>query len=309
MMLNKNLWEKRGLTYVPADVSISGNHVYTKNSDKSKLTGVTTIIGNMSKDFMAPWAVKEFYEYMVENWDLSKTYTSEESEELLLTAKKQYNVKSAEARKIGTIVHEWVSNHIQGKDSAIPNIEEVKNSIKSFLDFEKDHKIEWLLSEEIICSVKKYKKIKSDQPLTFIQKMLLPLFMSKFEETDKVKGEIIINVAGTLDFLAYIDGVLTLGDFKTSKRISEETYLQLGAYDFFLKEQMGFNSEQRMIVRIPKDKSDVEVAVVDTPLKFDQATFFNLKQVHRWKVNIKNNFSEKVGRFNKLKIKNLTTNK
>ncbi len=284
MMLNKNLWEKHKLTYKKADISIDGRHVYTKNSDKSKLTGVTTIISNMSKDFMAPWVVKEFYQYMVDNWDLSKTYTPEESEELLLTAKKQYNVKSAEARKIGTIVHEWVSNHIQGKDSAIPNIEEVKNSIKSFLDFEKSHKIEWLLSEEIICSVKKYKK-------------------------EKTEDELIVNVAGTLDFLAYIDGVLTLGDFKTSKRISEEAYLQLGAYDFFLKEQMGFNSEQRMIVRIPKDKSDVEVAVVDTPLKFDQATFFNLKQVHRWKINIKNNFSEKVGRFNQLKIKHLTTKK
>lgn len=280
MQLNPKIWKEHGLTYTPADVSIDGRHVYTKNSDKTKLTGVTTIIGNMSKDFMAPWAVKEFHLYMKENWDLSKTYTAAEAEEMLLTAKKQYTVKSGEARKIGTAVHEWISEHIEGKDSAIPDIPEAKNSIKSFLDFEKAHKIEWLLSEEIICSVGKYKE-------------------------EKTGEEMVVNVAGTLDFLAYIDGVLTLGDFKTSKRISEEAYLQLGAYDFFLKEQMGIQTDQRLIVRVPKDESDVEAGIVNTSLEFDQETFFNLKQVHRWKVNIKNNFNEKVGRYPQLKIKHL----
>jgi hypothetical protein len=60
---------------------------------------------------------------------------------------------------------------------------------------------------------------------------------------------------GTIDFLCYLDGVLTLVDFKTSKAIYDEMLLQLCAYVKLLQEN-GYDIKQAKILRIGRDESE-----------------------------------------------------
>ncbi|MEA3430179.1 MAG: PD-(D/E)XK nuclease family protein [Nanoarchaeota archaeon] len=270
MQVNKKLWEQLGLTYKPADVKIDGRHVYTRQSDKMKLTGVTTIIDAKEKGFLKTWTVKEMYLFLTENWDLKKKYTKTSKDKLLLKGKGAWRIKKDKACDIGTILHKYLECYIQKID--FKETEEYKNSqkldkkkkdflnssVKSFHKWEKEWDVQWLLSEEIIASKKH-------------------------------------NVAGTLDALAIYgkDKKLALVDFKTSSRFSEDTGIQTAAYLGMLKAQMGITAEERIVVRLPKDSDDLEVALANTDLKFDQEVFLHLREVHRWIVNVKNNLSVK----------------
>ena len=60
-------------------------HTYKVNGEY--YTGVTTITDVRSKAFLATWAAKEAYLYLKSNWDISKEYTEELKEELILAAK------------------------------------------------------------------------------------------------------------------------------------------------------------------------------------------------------------------------------
>lgn len=65
--------------------------------------------------------------------------------------------------------------------------------------------------------------------------------------------------AGTLDWIARIDGTLTVGDWKTGKAVYTEAYLQNAAYVSALRKQCRLGDEpvQGAIVRFPKSLDDV----------------------------------------------------
>lgn len=178
-------------------------------------------------------------------------------EDLLMEGKKAHLTKSKDALDIGHQVHDWIENYAKWKikgakpETKLPEDEKVAHSIKSFLLWETKHEVEWLASELVVVSIKN-------------------------------------SFAGTLDGLAKVDGKLTLIDFKTSSQISEDYYLQTGAYQIAL-EEMGIVPEQRLILRIPKDGSPVEDHLVPTPLDFDKETFLHLREVYRWNLNYENN--------------------
>lgn len=58
--------------------------------------------------------------------------------------------------------------------------------------------------------------------------------------------------AGTFDLLCVIDGKRTLLDLKTSKRVYEEAFLQLEAYELAHFEMGEAPTEQRMVLRVDK---------------------------------------------------------
>jgi hypothetical protein len=68
-----------------------------------------------------------------------------------------------------------------------------------------------------------------------------------------------LGYAGTLDWIARVNGVLTLGDWKTSKAIYRESFLQNSAYLAALRKQCRLGDEpmQGCIVRLPKELEDV----------------------------------------------------
>ncbi len=238
---------------------VNGSHTYKTDNDEL-YTGVTTILQVRQKDFLKWWTVKMMYEFMLPKLDEVQGITKKEWESLLMEGKKAHTVRTDQALNIGSAVHDYLEAYIKDtlgekvklseETLAILEKEEAKNSIKSFMDWEKENKVKWLKSEMVVAS-HKYK------------------------------------FAGTMDFLAMVNGKLTLGDFKTSSMISEETYLQTAAYQICL-EEMGLDKiEQRLVLRIPKDGKEVEAKIVPTDIGFDKETFLALREAHKWNLYIK----------------------
>jgi CRISPR/Cas system-associated exonuclease Cas4 (RecB family) len=239
---------------------VNGSHTY-KTKDNELYTGVTTILQVRQKDFLKWWTVKMMYEFLEDKLKDVQGITNKEWKELLMEGKKAHTKRTDQALNIGSAVHDYLEAYIKktlgeeiklsDETLAVLEKEEAKNSIKSFMDWEKENKVKWLKSEMIVAS-HKYK------------------------------------FAGTMDFLAVVNGKLTLGDFKTSSMISEDAYLQTAAYQICL-EEMGLDKiQQRLILRIPKDGKEVEARIVPTDIDFDKQTFLSLREAHKWNLYIKN---------------------
>lgn len=90
--------------------------------------------------------------------------------------------------------------------------------------------------------------------------------------------------AGTADLLAEIDGIETLLDWKTGKRIYPESFLQNVAYRECVKE-LGYGDPKRgMIVRLPKIKGEPDFEVQEVPVNYDQQleTFLHAFELWKW---------------------------
>ncbi len=64
--------------------------------------------------------------------------------------------------------------------------------------------------------------------------------------------------AGTCDFVAEIDGVLSVGDIKTSSGIYPEMLMQTAAYQNAMQEERGMKFDVRWIVRFDKKTGEFE---------------------------------------------------
>jgi hypothetical protein len=109
-----------------------------------------------------------------------------------------------------------------------------------------------------------------------------PIFMEKQLITDRV--------AGTCDFYGFIDGRLTIMDFKTSKRFYSSMFLQLAAYCVMLELQ-GLKVEQVCIVLINEGKTtskfiqrDELDPYIDSFNKLLELfhSWFDLNQIYGW---------------------------
>jgi len=233
------------------------NHSYTNSENGDYLTGVSAVLNVKAKDFMAPWFIKEMYSYLKSNWDLKKVYNSTEKEELLQLGKTAANRVSGEAREFGTDVHEWIEKYIKNENPKPLENTERQVCVQKFIDWTKQHKIEWLASEVVVANLE-------------------------------------LQIAGTLDAVALVDGKLSLLDFKCSKNISETYFLQLAAYQFMLNPLIEGDRkiEQRVVVHIPKDERPVNGFVVDSKYDFDLEVFLHLREVKRWDYYIKNHHAQ-----------------
>jgi hypothetical protein len=89
--------------------------------------------------------------------------------------------------------------------------------------------------------------------------------------------------AGTMDLLAEVNGVLTLADFKTSKSVYPEAFLQNAAYQVALTEMGLAAPKAGLIVRLPKLQSDPEFEVVAVPAVDELfATFLAVRKLWEW---------------------------
>lgn len=70
-----------------------------------------------------------------------------------------------------------------------------------------------------------------------------------------------LGYAGTFDLLAYVDGALTLIDWKTSKALYPENDLQIAAYAQALVDMGHPEIARAIVIRIPKEESETAVEV------------------------------------------------
>lgn len=144
-------------------------------------------------------------------------------------------------------------------------------------DFQKIHKESWTASKKITKDAANIGQNVHAYAEAFFKKLELPVL-----ETDQAKRGVeafhkwmdVHNIevlaserrvfskehyyAGTCDFVAKIDGILGVGDIKTSSGIYPEMRLQTAAYQHALEEEKSMKFEVRWIVRFDKKTGEFE---------------------------------------------------
>ena len=227
--------------------------------------GISSISEYRPKNWMPAWGANMAVGYIQKKILEAETGTVLDNlSQWIEEARKAYARKSKDSLGIGSKVHDWLENHIKGTD--LPITEDIKHPVEQFLKFEKKHKVKWICVEKIVCSPEHL-------------------------------------VAGRLDSLAFVDGKLSLIDFKTSSHIDEGYFLQTAGYAMCL-EDMGIPVEQRIILRLPKDGDDFEAVLVETDYELDKKAFLNLRYAWQWANYIDSKFKErpKGSKFKELKL-------
>ncbi len=170
---------------------------YLKSGDQAP--GVTTVLGVLSKPFLVKWA---------NNLGLKGIDSS------------KFTNKMA---SIGTITHLMVMCHLSGTSPDLSeysqqDISIAENCMLSFLEWEKEHKLEPVILE-------------------------IPLVSD------------IYGYGGTPDFIGLVNGRLELLDFKTSNAIWDSNFYQLAAYRQIAIEH-GHKVERARILRIGRDSNE-----------------------------------------------------
>ncbi len=185
--------------------------------DGIEYPSVTTILGILGKgDALLGWAVKCALNYIRANMS-----DETDLESVLHNAAIEWKNARDEAADIGTEIHTLIHKYIKfGKDAAGVLRPEVENGFLAFLDWEKDHKVQWISTE-------------------------LPV-------VSRVHG-----FAGTLDAICLFDGKKYLIDFKSSKGFYDGYDMQLAAYRLGAAE-LGHQTEGCGILRLDKESGQPE---------------------------------------------------
>jgi hypothetical protein len=201
---------------------------------EKQLTGVTTVLGVLAKNALIQWAANEAVKYIKENVVTADLFegspesgiyypVSEGDLEKARTAHARKRDKSAD---IGTTSHKWIESYIKAKiaSTELPGAnKELSVITDNFLKWVEEKKPKFLASEKVVYSKKHF-------------------------------------YAGTLDFIAEIDGKVYLGDIKTGSGVYFEMFLQCAGYQLALEEtEPEWKIEGHIIVNPTKDgKLNVE---------------------------------------------------
>lgn len=237
------------------------NHTYIRESDGKQYLGCTSVLEMIPKKFSiaSKYGANVAVDLISKEWNDSLVWTSEKRKELLDRAKLEPKRKSDEALDTGTLIHNWIEQHIRGKD--IPKPSGYEDFINEFLEWEYLNVEEWIGCEMLVASHE-------------------------------------LGIAGRLDAVALLkSGLTAIVDFKTSNTIYPAYYLQTSIYWTCLKE-MGFGADQRIILRIPKEKirkvynkktrryykeeDHIESEIVMTDINEDIEIVKHLKSIYPW---------------------------
>lgn len=230
-------------------------HRYSLNGNV--LPSVTTLLGILDKPWLPKWMLNEMAGSLKNDLQADRSYTSYELDDIITRAKGASKKKSTDGMTSGSATHKWIEGYIflrmsllgelQGIDtSQVPP--ETQPAVRCFLEWERLNRVEWLASEMFVVS--------------------------------EIHG-----FAGTLDFVARINGKLTLGDFKTSNTIANDHFLQTAGYQVAFEEmdkEHKYPIEQRMIIQIPKGRQLFQALTVPTDFGSDKRTFISLLEIRRW---------------------------
>jgi hypothetical protein len=169
-----------------------GRYIYTNGDKDISLTGVTTILNESAKPFLIDWAAKTAYEDSI-----GKTDT--EVRAIIKDKTYAHKRKKNEATDKGTLAHDYVDEFILDYIKTGKYIkkhiedEDVRVSVERFYD--------WAIFQNV-----------------------------EFLEPDSSVYDPQLMYAGSFDFICRIDGVIYLGDFKTSKHMDDNYPAQCAAY-------------------------------------------------------------------------------
>src|SRR3990167_9834053 len=166
-------------------------HLY--ELDGKPMTGVTTILKVIAKPALIQWAANMAVDFIIaESRDTDGTYKV--NDVILKEARTAHRKKKEDAADIGTSAHKWIENYIKNPDEAHWD-KELAIITDKFVEWAEESKVKFLESEV---------RVYDSSPDMFY--------------------------AGTLDFVAEIDGKKFIGDIKTGSGIYPEHFYQVAAY-------------------------------------------------------------------------------
>jgi len=187
-------------------------HTRYKLHDGTIVVGVTTVTNQLSKPALVLWANK-----------------------LGLAGIDSTKFRDDKA-DIGTLGHEMIVAHLskrkpETEDYSKNQIDAAENAFLSYLEWEKGHKLQPILTERQLIS----------EPFKY---------------------------GGTLDFFGKVDGILEVIDFKTGSGIYDEMWFQVAAYGKLIPCDI---PERYRILNIPRteDESFLEEVKTDLSLHFE----------------------------------------
>jgi hypothetical protein len=198
-----------------------GSHRYYKEVDGKKkyYPSVTGYTGIINKPGLIYWAVG-----LAEDNLISKLLAGKVLDELdIYEAGEQHTKFKQDAGDIGTQIHDWIDQWLNGLDPEIPDHPNVQTGITSFLTYQQENKIEWLDGEQIVCSEK-------------------------------------YGFGGRYDRKCKIDGKLYMVDFKSSNQLSEDYAIQTALYQIAEEEITGEKFDGRLVIRFAKETEDEYLA-------------------------------------------------
>ena len=198
--------------------------------DGEYVPACTTILNNIAKPALIPWAANEGAKFygMNAGKTMGKNPSMTEAE-MAKGIRNAFRSTSGSAINVGLAVHKWCEEAILWKlgRGEIPEMPtkwtEAENAINAFREWVKQHDVNWLSPEE-----KVYNRVH--------------------------------RYAGTVDAVAEVDGEFCVIDWKTSKAIYSPYHLQCAAYAKAVEDIYGREVDCAYVLRFDKTTGDFEAA-------------------------------------------------
>ncbi|MEU1254798.1 hypothetical protein ABZ445_16110 [Streptomyces chartreusis] len=235
----------------------SGNRFYVNPDDGDiKVPGVTSVVGQLPKDFLTFWAAKESAEAAVSNWDIVSQLVQRDPAGAVDYLKNAHRRKSKAATDLGSAAHDLFERLARGEVVNDRHVHmDVKPHVRWFREFLQEMQPEFLYLEETVWS-----------------------------DTHEY--------AGSFDAIAKVDGETVVLDWKTSAKVYDSVALQLSAYRFADRIILADSGES---VDVPEMVGGAVLHVRPegwqlVPVKCDQeifAHFLNLRNTFTWETATK----------------------
>lgn len=194
------------------------SHVYTL--DDRVIPGVTSILGVINKEPLKNWKMNEALAYIESYLEPGVPLDEVELNHLIQEARNAHLTTSTEATVKGSEVHGWIERYTrhllgEGEEPEPPINQDVLVGCEAWLRWVEKSKIKFLDSER-------------------------PVFSKKYEYT------------GTTDAIAILNRSLICLDYKRSKRIYPDYFIQVSAYAKAFEEETGEKIDKGVVLKIPR---------------------------------------------------------
>lgn len=178
--------------------------------------------------------------------------------ELFKTALAADRAVSQEAADVGTVIHEYAFLYETGGDIA-----KLDAQINGFSED---------IRTMVVNGINKFKSWRLLNP-------------DKLTAVETLVGSPTHLFCGKFDKLAIRDGVLVLSDYKSSKSIYLDMFIQLAAYRLAIKEWMGLDVGALEILRFGKEDGEFETMLVNDPAEIQTFTeqAIRCRQTHEFR--------------------------
>lgn len=218
------------------------NHQYFTDGPHGRIIApnASSIVGVMDKsNVLINWAVRLTIQSLEKSFGLTdadglplpyhgpNVFTRAQIEAYLETARKAHRAAKTKAGNIGKMAHACLDaygkmrikrmNHFEAVSRIIlPSNQAAANCVRNAWAWIQEHHVEIIDTERKLYSMND-------------------------------------NIAGTMDWLGWVDGCLSILDFKSSNGLYDEYRLQTALYKSMYEEETGRKVEQRILLRLGKD--------------------------------------------------------